>query len=529
MNDTQRLQRGTTILTAGLLAWLTTAAIDALADEDLGRQLASKGNSTGAAACVGCHGSDGQGMAAGGFPRLAGLNADYLVSQLHAFRNGTRDNPIMTPIAAKLADGEIEAVAGYYALLPAATSGSSTPASHLEGDLLKRAELLATWGDWPQRRLPGCNQCHAPLGQGVGANFPGIAGQHASYLKAQLKAWQSGARRNDLLGMMRHVATSLSDEEIDLLAAYYASMPTGKAITAGNLAQVSVTKPAAGEASAPAAHQQAAFTPPSREQLPGGPFGDMVRLGEAIFTETNTHPISAPHVGNDQACTHCHLDAGRLADSSPLWAAWVSYPAYRKKNHKVNTYIERLQGCFTYSMNAQASKAGKPPAADSDTIVALTAYSYWLASGAPTGDNNMPGRGYPEVAATEKGFDVRRGAKVFADNCALCHGEDGLGVRDADGTTVFPPLWGERAYNWGAGMHRINTAAAFIKHNMPLGVGGLSDQDAWDVAAFMNSHERPQDPRYNGDFEDTIEQHHDSEYDYYGVDVEQSGRRLGQP
>ncbi len=528
MHNVNRYQRRALIFTAGLLVWLTAGATPALADQDVGEQLAKKGNSNGAAACMGCHGSDGQGMAAGGFPRLAGMNADYLVSQLHAFRDGTRNNPIMTPIATNLADSEINAVASYYSLLPAA-SGSGPKASPLEGDLLQRANHLATWGDWPQRKLPGCNQCHAPSGEGVGANFPGIAGQHASYLKAQLKAWQSGARRNDPLGLMKHVATSLSEEEIDLLATYYASMPPGKTIAADNLVQAPPKQPVAGTTPAPDAGQQATFTPPSREQFPEGPFGDMVRQGEAIFTQTNTHPVSAPYVGNDQACTNCHLDAGRLADSSPLWAAWVSYPAYRKKNDKVNTYIERLQGCFTYSMNAQASKAGKPPAADSDTIVALTAYSYWLASGAPTGDSDMAGRGYPEVAATEKGFDAQHGAKVFADNCAMCHGKDGQGVRDAEGSAIFPPLWGEHAYNWGAGMHRINTATAFIKHNMPLGVGGLSDQEAWDVAAFMNSHERPQDPRYDGDFEETVKRHHGGEYDYYGVDVGQSGKRLGQP
>src|SRR3546814_8483019 len=74
-------------------------------------------------------------------------------------------------------------------------------------------------------------------------------------------------------------------------------------------------------------------------------------------------------------CTNCHLDQGRKANSAPLWGAYPMYPAYRKKNDKVNSYAERIQGCFQFSMN------GKPPAADSHVINALTAYSYWLSTG----------------------------------------------------------------------------------------------------------------------------------------------------
>ena len=123
----------------------------------------------------------------------------------------------------------------------------------------------------------------------------------------------------------------------------------------------------------------------------------------------------------------------------------------------------------------------------------------------------MPGRGYPRLKETDQGFDPERGAVVYAAKCALCHGADGAGVAYSDGRTLFPPLWGAESYNWGAGMHKIDTAAAFIKHNMPLGFGGsLRDQDAWDVAAYMNSQERPQDPRHQGDLAATTERFHGS-------------------
>ena len=93
---------------------------------------------------------------------------------------------------------------------------------------------------------------------------------------------------------------------------------------------------------------------------------------------------------------------------------------------------------------------------------------------------------------------------------------------------VFPPLWGDHSFNWGAGMGDIQNAAGFIKANMPLGQGGtLTDSQAWDVAMFMDSHERPQDPRFTGSVEVTRAKYHDSPHSMYGVNV--NGRVLGTP
>lgn len=130
---------------------------------------------------------------------------------------------------------------------------------------------------------------------------------------------------------------------------------------------------------------------------------------------------------------------------------------------------ERIQGSFLYSMN------GKAPPADSKELIALLSYHYWLAQGAPTG-KALPGRGYPEVPKPEQEPDYARGQVVYQEQCAICHGDEGQGLKIGD-DYQFPPLWGQDSYNWGAGMHRINTATAFIKYNMPLGQGkSLSDQ-----------------------------------------------------
>ena len=231
------------------------------------------------------------------------------------------------------------------------------------------------------------------------------------------------------------------------------------------------------------------FTPPDETSIPNSPLGDMIRFGRDVFVDTQRY--AKKYVGNGLNCVNCHLDAGRKADSGPLWAAYVAYPAFRTKNRQINTFEQRLEGCFRFSMN------GTMPPSDSIVVVGLVSYAYWLATGAPVGAQ-LAGRGYPAVAEPPQKPDIRRGALVYDAHCAACHGTKGAGLKTG-GTYTFPPLGGGDSYNRGAGMHRVPTAAAFIKANMPLGQGGtLTDQQAWDVAAFMNSHSRPADPRRRG-------------------------------
>jgi len=262
---------------------------------------------------------------------------------------------------------------------------------------------------------------------------------------------------------------------------------------------------------------QATFEPPQEQHIPDNQYGDMVRQGRDLFV--NTQQLRGKNVFNGQNCVNCHLDAGRLASSAPMWAAFGMYPAYRGKNDKVNTLSERIQGCFTYSMN------GIPPESGDGTLVAIEAYFHWLSTGAPI-NQALPGRGYATLEKPEGGYDRERGGKLYTEQCAVCHGDDGNGQQVA-GQIVFPPLWGDGAYNWGAGMHRVNTAAGFIKANMPLGKpNSLSDQDAWDLAAFVNSHERPQDPRRRSQdsLDSTAKTFHNHD-GFYGKELD--GKRMG--
>ncbi len=283
--------------------------------------------------------------------------------------------------------------------------------------------------------------------------------------------------------------------------------------------------------------------------IPQGEFGDKVRKGYQLFV--NSQQMRDKYVGNDLSCSNCHMDAGRKANAAPLWAAYFAYPAYRKKNDKVNSYQERLQGCFTYSMN------GKPPKAGSEALVALSAYSYWLGMGglmdmaglatpvpelsdaelleggkrddfplpnavkkAMTLDERakLPGKAYPKIPAPEQAYSPERGKVVYEAHCQSCHNVDGQGYEIA-GVYSLPPIWGPQSFNWGAGMHRVNTAAYFIYENMPFGKSiQLTNQQAWDVAAYINSKERPQDPRFKGDIKKLQLQYHQHQ-GYYGQSV----------
>lgn len=247
------------------------------------------------------------------------------------------------------------------------------------------------------------------------------------------------------------------------------------------------------------------FKPPLEKDIPDNDFGKLVKLGRDVFIDTQTH--AKQYVGNSLNCVNCHLDAGRMPNSAPLWGAYGMYPAYRSKTKKVDTIENRMQGCFEYSMN------GKAPAVDALEMKALVVYMYWMSTGVPIG-KSLPGRVYPELKKPKRAPSWDAGETVYQNNCMVCHGKDGNG-QYVNGKTVFPPLWGKNSFNWGAGMHRINTAAGFIKANMPLAQGGkLSDQQAWDVAYYINSQERPADPRQKGSVEETRKHLHDENCSY---------------
>lgn len=209
----RRLGLGATVLT------LAGAAGVVGADVSAGAALAAKGSGA-ALACQICHGAAGEGQREAGFPRLAGQPADYLYKQLRDFAGGRRQNAQMQPIASAMSETQMRDVAAYYASLPGwqASADNPLPTSGLGWQ-------LATRGDW-SKSMPSCFACHGMAGAGIPPYFPALAGQPAAYLRAQIKAWQTGSRDNDPQGLMKSVARVMSDAEIDAVSAYLEHHPT---------------------------------------------------------------------------------------------------------------------------------------------------------------------------------------------------------------------------------------------------------------------------------------------------------------
>ena len=237
----------------------------------------------------------------------------------------------------------------------------------------------------------------------------------------------------------------------------------------------------------------AAFQVPSDTLVSKDAVGAAIRRGRAILAATAD---SLPaQVGNALRCTSCHLRDGTTPDAAPRIGVYSRFPQYRSRNAKVNQIQDRVNDCFRRSLN------GKPLGWDTPEMAAIVAYLAFLSRGvAPPGE--VPGQGFRKMEPLAP--DTARGRLVYATQCARCHGGNGEGVPNPDPTAsprVYPPVYGPRSFNIGAGMARLRTAAAFIRYNMPYDKAGtLTDQQAFDVAGYLISRPRPDFPGKENDW-----------------------------
>jgi thiosulfate dehydrogenase len=271
----------------------------------------------------------------------------------------------------------------------------------------------------------------------------------------------------------------------------------------------------------------AEWTPPNIRTVGDDAFGKLVKYGYALMVDTANQigPAAADsakrYSGNNLTCQSCHINAGTQPYAMPLTGVWGQFPQYRGREGEIGTLEERINGCMDRSMNGRALPL------DGREMKAYLAYMKWLSTGIPDGAK-LIGAGTKNVKEPGRAADPGHGAQVFEQNCVLCHGKDGQGQRAATGPGYqFPPLWGPDSYNNGAGMSRLLTAAAFVRHNMPLGTTFnapvLSDADAYDVAAYVNSMTRPIKADLEKDFPNKLQKPADAPYGPYvdGFSAEQ--------
>lgn len=338
-----------------------------------------------------------------------------------------------------------------------------------------------------------CADCHRNDGQGVPGVFPPLSGNHV--LSAQNPA------------TLTHITLTGGQSVVTDARPRSFHMPGFARLADAELAQIlSFIRASWGESASPVTEDQVAsarrkldpgidtspFETPRIAEMLDQPNADQLVRGMRLNTQTRD--LLPEHVGNDMNCASCHLNAGTVEKGSPYTGVIAFFPAPQGRAGRVITMEDRINGCFQRSMN------GKPLDPESEDMQAMVAYFDWMRNEHVAGDD-VPGRGIGTVDTTLTPDPVH-GKEVYAEQCAICHGDNGQGISDAAGQVIYPALWGERSFNIGAGMARTFKAATFVKQNMPvalhdgfpLGQGGLSDQDAVDVAEYFTHMPRPDFP-----------------------------------
>jgi thiosulfate dehydrogenase len=232
---------------------------------------------------------------------------------------------------------------------------------------------------------------------------------------------------------------------------------------------------------------------PSVDEIPVDSTGDLIRYGRDLVL--NTSKYLGPNgiianMSNGMNCQNCHINAGTVNFANPFSGVKNNYPKYRDRSGRVESYQFRVNECMQRSMN------GKPLDSLSLEMRAIVAYVCWVGKDVPKGIHPT-GMGTKPPPLLMRAANPDKGKIVFANYCQRCHGPNGEGTLLPDGTGyTYPPLWGDHSFNISAGILRLSGLAGFIKNNMPYQEvtwknPKLTDEEAWDVAAYVASQPRP--------------------------------------
>ena len=219
----------------------------------------------------------------------------------------------------------------------------------------------------------------------------------------------------------------------------------------------------------------------------------MVMYGKNIVAHTSKYfgpNGTISKITNGMNCQNCHLDAGTRPWGNNYGAVFSKYPQYRGRSNSIQDIYGRINDCFERSLN------GKAIDTNSYEMRSIYAYMKWLGKDVPKGRKPY-GAGLPSIPIIDREANVIKGKAVYVNICQTCHGDKGQGLPNLNGSEyLYPPLWGEHSYNDGAGLYRLSSFAAYVENNMPYNIANhaeprLTIEEAWDVAAFVNSQPRP--------------------------------------
>lgn len=256
----------------------------------------------------------------------------------------------------------------------------------------------------------------------------------------------------------------------------------------------------------------------------------LIRYGRDLIAHTQDYygefGLLRPGSINSLNCQSCHLDAGAKPFGNNYFAVASTYPQQRARSGQLETVPKRINDCFQRSLN------GRPLDTTSREMRAMQAYMRWLGTGVPKGEKPR-GAGLVEVPFLERAADPARGAVVYGRHCASCHGPDGQGLPmpENGGARSYPPLWGPGSYNEGAGLFRLSRLAGYVKANMPFGTNHdnpqLTDEETWDVAAYINSRPRPVHPFLDTDWPNIAKKPFDHPFGPYADSFPEMQHKFG--
>jgi thiosulfate dehydrogenase len=266
---------------------------------------------------------------------------------------------------------------------------------------------------------------------------------------------------------------------------------------------------------------------PDSLSIPQSAEGDLIRYGRELVAHTAAYLGPEGRVQrttNGMNCQNCHLKAGKKIFGNNYSAVSPTYPKFRARSGSIETIEKRVNDCIERSLN------GQPLNTDSRELKAFIAYIYWVGENVPKGVAPK-GSGLPDLPLLDRPASVEKGRVVFEKHCALCHGSEGKGVKNEMGTEwKYPPLWGDSSYNTAAGLFRLSRFAGYVKANMPNGATFdnpiLTDEEAWDVAAYVNSMPRPQ-KTFTADWPDIASKPFDHPFGPYADTFSEQQHKLG--
>lgn len=230
---------------------------------------------------------------------------------------------------------------------------------------------------------------------------------------------------------------------------------------------------------------------PNKSLLPEN--DSLVKYGYALLSNTSYYlgpKGKVAQITNGMNCQNCHLYAGTVPWGNNYSGVAATYPKFRSRSGLIENIPKRINDCLERSLN------GSTIDSNSKEMMAIIAYFKWVGKDVPK-DYSPNGKGIMKLPLLNRPADSLKGSVVFKNKCQRCHGVAGQGQKNPEGYGyVYPPLWGKNSYTTAAGLYRLSKFAGFVKANMPFEEANynqpiLTDEQAWDVAAFVNSQPRP--------------------------------------